>query len=138
MGGCDNCPPERSEPVENGSELTSQVRMQMRFRLLKEKDRKSTRLNSSHANIYNLSLHDALPILFEVRSTPVDTLRSDRKRRTICWLSEKLTNSGEWVVATTVHPSAASLWRTDRNLRRRYGCRCVSGSSRRKIGRAHV
>src|SRR5476651_1079911 len=27
------------------------------------KDRKSTRLNSSHANIYTLSLHDALPIL---------------------------------------------------------------------------
>src|ERR1035437_9302307 len=25
-------------------------------------DRKSTRLNSSHANIYTLSLHDALPI----------------------------------------------------------------------------
>src|SRR5947209_8338791 len=26
------------------------------------RDRKSTRLNSSHANIYALSLHDALPI----------------------------------------------------------------------------
>src|SRR5947209_4766915 len=26
-------------------------------------DRKSTRLNSSHANIFTLSLHDALPIL---------------------------------------------------------------------------
>src|SRR5947209_4359217 len=29
-------------------------------------DRKSTRLNSSHANIYTLSLHDALPIFSEV------------------------------------------------------------------------
>src|ERR1035437_3427892 len=28
----------------------------------KRTDRKSTRLNSSHANIYTLSLHDALPI----------------------------------------------------------------------------
>src|SRR5947209_7299920 len=27
-------------------------------------DRKSTRLNSSHANIFHLSLHDALPIYF--------------------------------------------------------------------------
>src|SRR5476649_2744709 len=27
-----------------------------------EKDRKSTRLNSSHTEIYTLSLHDALPI----------------------------------------------------------------------------
>src|ERR671917_438104 len=27
-------------------------------------DRKSTRLNSSHTEIYTLSLHDALPILF--------------------------------------------------------------------------
>jgi len=29
------------------------------------KDRKSTRLNSSHAQIYTLSLHDALPIFLE-------------------------------------------------------------------------
>src|SRR5476649_570549 len=29
-------------------------------------DRKSTRLNSSHTEIYTLSLHDALPILIEV------------------------------------------------------------------------
>src|SRR5476649_2533318 len=28
------------------------------------KDRKSTRLNSSHTEIYTLSLHDALPISF--------------------------------------------------------------------------
>src|ERR1035437_8806541 len=28
------------------------------------RDRKSTRLNSSHAEIYTLSLHDALPIYF--------------------------------------------------------------------------
>src|SRR5947209_1343648 len=31
-------------------------------------DRKSTRLNSSHANIYTLSLHDALPICRFLRS----------------------------------------------------------------------
>src|SRR5947209_179084 len=30
-------------------------------------DRKSTRLNSSHANIYTLSLHDALPISWAAR-----------------------------------------------------------------------
>src|SRR5476649_1242008 len=29
------------------------------------RDRKSTRLNSSHTEIYTLSLHDALPILLE-------------------------------------------------------------------------
>src|SRR5687768_11629737 len=32
-------------------------------RLREGKDRKSTRLNSSHGYIYTLSLHDALPIL---------------------------------------------------------------------------
>src|SRR5947209_8304117 len=32
-------------------------------RILNRQDRKSTRLNSSHANIFTLSLHDALPIL---------------------------------------------------------------------------
>src|SRR5947209_7380483 len=31
-------------------------------------DRKSTRLNSSHANIYTLSLHDALPISVEAKA----------------------------------------------------------------------
>src|SRR3712207_67054 len=39
-------------------------------------DRKSTRLNSSHADIYALSLHDALPISAGVRSdghAPVTT-----------------------------------------------------------------
>src|SRR5476649_1680894 len=33
-------------------------------------DRKSTRLNSSHTEIYTLSLHDALPI-FELFARPV-------------------------------------------------------------------
>src|SRR5947209_3265187 len=32
------------------------------------RDRKSTRLNSSHANISTLSLHDALPILSNLRA----------------------------------------------------------------------
>src|SRR5215211_5750171 len=31
-----------------------------------ERDRKSTRLNSSHTVIYTLSLHDALPIFLEL------------------------------------------------------------------------
>src|SRR5476649_2697682 len=33
------------------------------------RDRKSTRLNSSHTEIYTLSLHDALPIFCRTRST---------------------------------------------------------------------
>src|SRR5699024_9495879 len=33
--------------------------------LIIKKDRKSTRLNSSHVSIYTLSLHDALPISYE-------------------------------------------------------------------------
>src|SRR5262252_2861912 len=35
-----------------------------RARVLAVRDRKSTRLNSSHTEIYTLSLHDALPISF--------------------------------------------------------------------------
>src|ERR671927_332311 len=35
------------------------------------RDRKSTRLNSSHTEIYTLSLHDALPILTHERDTNV-------------------------------------------------------------------
>src|SRR5947209_4083346 len=42
-------------------------------------DRKSTRLNSSHANIYTLSLHDALPISITVSNR----LRASRGERPI-------------------------------------------------------
>src|SRR4029453_7790132 len=35
-------------------------------RLTRERDRKSTRLNSSHTEIYTLSLHDALPISMQL------------------------------------------------------------------------
>src|SRR5919202_1288551 len=42
-------------------------------------DRKSTRLNSSHTEIYTLSLHDALPIF-------ANRLRPDRDRRAACFL----------------------------------------------------
>src|SRR5476649_1361813 len=35
-----------------------------------ERDRKSTRLNSSHTVIYTLSLHDALPILVHLHEPP--------------------------------------------------------------------
>src|SRR5947209_4228696 len=38
--------------------------------LASEGDRKSTRLNSSHANISTLSLHDALPICSALPSLP--------------------------------------------------------------------
>src|SRR5579875_2829195 len=38
-------------------------------------DRKSTRLNSSHTEIYTLSLHDALPILRQLVDEIVVTIR---------------------------------------------------------------
>src|SRR5476649_2878843 len=40
--------------------------------MLASADRKSTRLNSSHTEIYTLSLHDALPISAVARVRPVD------------------------------------------------------------------
>src|SRR5215218_3278317 len=41
-------------------------------------DRKSTRLNSSHTEIYTLSLHDALPISWAMTDTlPTDADRED-------------------------------------------------------------
>src|ERR671916_88905 len=41
-------------------------------------DRKSTRLNSSHTEIYTLSLHDALPICLE-RAVAEDVLHVERE-----------------------------------------------------------
>src|SRR5476649_251535 len=38
-------------------------------------DRKSTRLNSSHTEIYTLSLHDALPISYEYQPVFDETIR---------------------------------------------------------------
>src|SRR6476646_883983 len=49
----------RSKRSPSSSRLTSAVRT----RTSTGSDRKSTRLNSSHTEIYTLSLHDALPIL---------------------------------------------------------------------------
>src|SRR5476649_1861868 len=42
--------------------------------LARASDRKSTRLNSSHTEIYTLSLHDALPILVNVFVRPRVTI----------------------------------------------------------------
>src|SRR5882672_7814127 len=49
-------------------------------------DRKSTRLNSSHTEIYTLSLHDALPIYEGCnpaigKRTPVPTMRVGSRHR---------------------------------------------------------
>src|ERR1035437_1873241 len=46
---------------------------------MSQPDRKSTRLNSSHANIYPLSLHDALPISREVRMPVPECSAAQRK-----------------------------------------------------------
>src|ERR1044072_539804 len=48
---------------------------------VKHPDRKSTRLNSSHTEIYALSLHDALPICSAIAST--DTGLSFRRQPTV-------------------------------------------------------
>src|SRR5476649_1743849 len=45
-----------------------------------ERDRKSTRLNSSHTVIYTLSLHDALPILSYSAEKSLDVDRSPCRR----------------------------------------------------------
>src|SRR5215211_965442 len=45
-------------------------------------DRKSTRLNSSHTEIYTLSLHDALPIWWhQPAGRPWDVPSQDRQQR---------------------------------------------------------
>src|SRR5262252_4033005 len=44
-------------------------------------DRKSTRLNSSHTEIYTLSLHDALPIYSEITGESHE--KSSKRRRTL-------------------------------------------------------
>src|ERR1035437_6273239 len=44
-------------------------------------DRKSTRLNSSHAEIYTLSLHDALPIYEHSAALNVQSICADIKSR---------------------------------------------------------
>src|SRR5476649_754844 len=52
-------------------------------------DRKSTRLNSSHTEIYTLSLHDALPIYFDFLVGEWQT--HSRK------LKERLNHNNDWL-----------------------------------------
>src|SRR5476649_1256168 len=46
-------------------------------------DRKSTRLNSSHTEIYTLSLHDALPIL-DLHDVGVGCAQDNIGRQSLC------------------------------------------------------
>src|SRR5476649_2816509 len=45
------------------------------------RDRKSTRLNSSHTVIYTLSLHDALPIFISVLTRKISAEKAQLNRR---------------------------------------------------------
>src|SRR5579875_1559375 len=67
-------------------QTASAVSMPRRSRAIAHQDRKSTRLNSSHTEIYTLSLHDALPIsarrLIEIDLPPPHVeVPTDRFRR---------------------------------------------------------
>src|SRR5476649_2015551 len=57
-------------------------------------DRKSTRLNSSHTEIYTLSLHDALPI--SARPASFIRMTSARASRSINGCSGRWAASGRW------------------------------------------
>src|SRR5579875_1261306 len=82
-------------PVGTGPYVVSQFSAQ-KFTLT-PKDRKSTRLNSSHTVIYTLSLHDALPIL-EGHRQPGDVHRSEPGRHRAV--------RGVAVLGAEVHPHA--------------------------------
>src|ERR1035437_5308536 len=47
-------------------------------------DRMSTRLNSSHANIFTLSLHDALPICHSINVQMAEKGRSEAQLKPDC------------------------------------------------------
>src|SRR5581483_1283178 len=55
------------------------VRPEIKTATASRRDRKSTRLNSSHANIYTLSLHDALPIFRGARAADQNARRHRRE-----------------------------------------------------------
>src|ERR1044072_3348858 len=54
--------PTESQPAEITHSFFGFFGQALRTRVTRYPDRKSTRLNSSHTEIYTLSLHDALPI----------------------------------------------------------------------------
>src|SRR5476649_1247942 len=64
-------------------------------------DRKSTRLNSSHTEIYTLSLHDALPIL-------IVAVGVGRPFRAQGDLEER-----HWLQVNGVYPSVDPFWRSE-------------------------
>src|SRR3712207_2972700 len=101
-------------------------------------DRKSTRLNSSHANIYTLSLHDALPI------------SPGRTRRCTCSATACTTAPASSRGSAVMRPSAGrrsfaikTTWNASPSRPSSTTCRSPTQSMRSarrhtKIGRAHV
>src|SRR5476649_505672 len=69
------------------------------------KDRKSTRLNSSHTEIYTLSLHDALPIYLSSRSGWFAAFRHDRPEGSATYVRVRLLNGYTYNKRSEEHTS---------------------------------
>src|SRR5437773_2715602 len=127
-----------SHRVFNRLSSSAKKRGRRQKRLLLCRDRKSTRLNSSHITIYTLSLHDALPIYTKdwLHTRELSRRAEIRQRSSAIgpevrpWLGTTVLHRCEWL------PHTESS--TDCRPPRRSAEGGRNGSYFAEIGRAHV
>src|SRR3712207_5360024 len=114
-----------------------QGRRRLRHRW-RQTDRKSTRLNSSHANIYTLSLHDALPIFIlavqELGSLPITLAGTPEQQAR--WFPA-LARGEQLIAFALTEAEAGSDAAATRTTARKDGDGYVIDGGK-QIGRAHV
>src|SRR5437879_846908 len=71
------------------------------------RDRKSTRLNSSHRCIYTLSLHDALPIWI---TTPTREMRP--RKAMLCWMAVPMMSTSKLLMEHIIFALKLAVLRT--------------------------
>src|SRR5947209_4399106 len=116
----------------------AQVRACNAYSKLNREDRKSTRLNSSHANISPVSLHDALPISRSALSASSPSNCAASRRRSLPQLVRSKPCAAPVRRQSWRSRPASRLRASNCSMRRRCAPVTLIRSSTGKIGRAHV
>src|SRR5438034_526769 len=102
------------------------------------RDRKSTRLNSSHTVIYTLSLHDALPISPRGAAFTAASVLSLREPRNLLVLRLCVHERPNFIALDARALEPVQVARSFRPFRHAASIACRQRLVRSEIGRAHV
>src|SRR5947207_906675 len=102
------------------------------------RDRKSTRLNSSHTVIYRLSLHDALPILEYRRPDHTTSVCGDDHRFSVLQTEVAMQNGSVFQNRVKIEPHGKCFKKVDTGAESLIAPYLLAPEQRAEIGRAHV